>query len=692
MPKTGGGFFSAVVIASMCGAAIAQSVEDEDMALAYGDKSFVSIATGARVPVARAPAVATVITAEDIRAIGAVDLDEVLETVPGLHVARGTAAGSPVYVMRGMHWDKNPHVLMLVNGIPVTMAFNGNRGDVWGGLPLENVARIEVIRGPGSALYGADAVGGVINIATKTAGDVAGTEAGTRVGSFRTGDAWVQHGGSHGSVDVAGYLRVGVSDGAKLPVARDAQSGLDALMGTHASRAPGVTSYGRDAVDGALDLASGRWRFRVGYKERDGVGSAVGLAGALDPTGDSYSQRVTSDLTYHDPNFSQHWDVSVQASLMRYKEFSRLVLFPAGTNLGGGVFADGMIGNPDKWERHGRIGLSAFYSGVVDHRIRLGMGGVREELDRVRESKNFWPGTFPYTPIGTGSVGDVVDVSGAAPFMQPHKRLVRYWFIQDEWAFAKDWSLTTGLRRDHYSDFGGTTNPRLALSWEAGYNVTVRAMYGTAFRAPSFVELFAINNPVQTGTPTLSPEKMRTTEAAITWQALPSLHVGINLFRYRIRDIIRTVAFVSQNTGSQTGSGAEFEVAWNMVRNLRLSGHYSRQKSTDDATGLDAGLAPHDRLYWRGDWRFSPGWAVNAQINMVGKRQRAPGDSRAALVAYRTLDATVRTDRGRGQWEFAASVRNLFNADAREPSPAGTIPDDIPLPRRSLYVQASYAL
>src|SRR5687768_9338312 len=88
--------------------ALAQSLDEEDLLLMYGDKSYVSIATGAKMSTTRAPAVATVITAEDIKAIGATDLDEVLETVPGVHVSRSTLANGPVYVFRGLHRDTNP--------------------------------------------------------------------------------------------------------------------------------------------------------------------------------------------------------------------------------------------------------------------------------------------------------------------------------------------------------------------------------------------------------------------------------------------------------------------------------------------------------------------------------------------------------------------------------------------------------
>ena len=128
--------------------------EEEELAMAYGDKSFVSIATGSRQPIARAPSVASVITSEDIKAIGAADLDEVLETVPGIHVARSPLGYNPIYTIRGIYSQYNPQVLMLVNGIPITGVIFGDRSNIWGGMPVENISRIEVIRGPGSAIYG----------------------------------------------------------------------------------------------------------------------------------------------------------------------------------------------------------------------------------------------------------------------------------------------------------------------------------------------------------------------------------------------------------------------------------------------------------------------------------------------------------------------------------------------------------
>ncbi|MEK7992102.1 MAG: TonB-dependent receptor plug domain-containing protein, partial [Thiotrichaceae bacterium] len=161
---------------------------------------IVTIATGTAQKVTEAAAVTSVITARDIEAMGATDLDEILESVPGLHVARNSVIYSPIYTIRGIYSEYNPEVLVLVNGLPINTIQTGNRGLVWGGMPVKAISRIEVIRGPGSAVYGADAFSGVINIITKKTNDINGTEAGVRAGSFNTKDVWVLHGESYGDV------------------------------------------------------------------------------------------------------------------------------------------------------------------------------------------------------------------------------------------------------------------------------------------------------------------------------------------------------------------------------------------------------------------------------------------------------------------------------------------------------------
>jgi outer membrane receptor for ferrienterochelin and colicins len=673
------------------GTAAAQSADEDELALTYGDKSYISIVTGSQQAIARAPAAATVITAHDIESMGATDLEQVLESVPGLHVSFSSLAGNPIYSFRGIFTGFNPQVLMLVNSIPITNVFAGNRSQIWGGMPLENVARVEVIRGPGSALYGADAFSGVINVITKTAADIKGTEYGIRTGSFKSRDAWIQHGGNLGPLEAAFYLRTGHTDGQRGIIKQDA------LFGSLATLAPGPISTSRNAMDARADLSYDLWRFRAGYQQRE-VGIGTGLADSLDPNSRVPASRLYLDLNYQNSNWAPNWDISSVIGYYDIKEKASdpaFMLFPPGALPG---FPEGVIGNPGHSERHSHVSLSAFYSGFERHRVRMGAGYRIEDLYETSETKNYnivaLPGIGPsFIPLGS-----IVDVSGTPDvYLTPHKRNLGYLFMQDEWTFAKDWTLTAGVRHDRYSDFGQTTNPRLALVWDAAYNLVVKAMHGRAFRAPSFTEQYNINNPVSIGNPTLRPETIGTSELAFSWQPSQGLQTNLSLFHYRMRDIIRFVpdatGATAQNSGGQSGHGLELDASWEATRNLRLAGSFSLQHSTDNATGKDAGLAPHRRLFVRADWRFAPLWQLGTTVNHVADRKRQPNDSRPPVADYTTLDLSLRREKFAGNWEVRATVLNLFNRDAREPSLSpGNIPFDLPLPGRAIYVQFQHSL
>lgn len=679
-----------------------QTADEEDLTRIYGDKTSISIATGHQQPLRRAPAVATVITAEDIAAMGVVDLDEVLETVPGMHVSRSANVYGSLYVMRGIVSQFTPQTLVLQNGIPVTTLLVGNKGNLWAGYPVEHIARIEIIRGPGSAIYGADAYSGVINIITKTAADIPGTQTGLRYGSFGTDSAWVQHGGKMGAVDVAAYVRFGHTDGSKQIITADAQTRNDTIFHTHASLAPGPVNTGYDAVDGNLDLSYDKWRWRAGYKLRDNIESAAGVASALDPVGRGKSERITTDLTWNDPQFAPGWGISATASYLQYTQLFPvpLQLLGPGVTFPTGTFPNGMIGSPETWERQYRFSTALTYSGLTGHNLRLGLGHDDLNMYKTAEHRNF---TYAAngTPIPLPGGAPVVDFSDTAPFITPHRRKENYIYVQDEWNFAKDWTLTAGVRHDRYSDFGNTTNPRAALVWDVLQDLTVKLLYGRAFRSPSFTEKYSITNPVAVGNPDLRPESIRTLETVFAWQARKDIQVNLNFFSYTMNDVIRSVpntlprlGTTFDNTGDQTGHGAELETTWDVNRNLRLSGNYAWQQATDQATHQDVGYAPHNHLYGRADWSCTANWLLSGQVNYVANRKRPFGDKRPDIPDYTTLDLTLRTDRGNKRWSFSASVRNLLNADVREPSlaPGLAIPNDLPMSPRSLYLQVTYQL
>jgi outer membrane receptor protein involved in Fe transport len=704
----------AIAHCTLPGLALATQADEEALLLLYGSEEMITIATGRRQPISKAPAIATVITADDIRAMGATDLDEVLETVAGLHVARDPIGYNPLYTVRGVFSFFNPQVLVLINDIPVTNLFFGNRNLVWGGMPVESIARIEVIRGPGSAVYGADAFAGVINIITKSRGDIERPEAGVRRGSFDTWDAWGLYGGDWGGFDVALMLEYRDTEGHRRVIEADAQTHLDQSLGTSASHAPGPVNLMRETFDARIDVSRGDWRFRGGLQRRYG-GSGAGVSQALDPTSRSASDRWNADLTYHNPELAKEWDFRAQVSfLSTSQEVKRdLILFPPGATLPVGsdgninllepagfqLFPDGLIGNPEIFEQHYRLGLSAFYTGLKRHLLRVGAGLNYGEIDKVREVKNY--GIDPATgePLPPGS--PVIDVTDTPfVFLRPDDRRNYYAFAQDVWTFAEDWELTTGLRYDYYSDFGSTINPRLALVWSTRRDLTTKLLYGRAFRAPSFAETRNINNPVALGNPDLRPETIHTGELAFDYRPTPDLRLGLGLFRYRWQDIIEFVpdpdatTRTAQNAGEQTGTGFELEMEWRPLTRLRLLGNYALQRSRDEITRQDAGYAPRHQAYLRSEWGLHPNWLLTPQITYIGTRARPAGDPRPALEGYTTVDLTLRHRRPRDDWELAFSVRNLFDADAREPSPAGvpvpSIPDDLPLAGRSYFGELRY--
>jgi outer membrane cobalamin receptor len=677
----------------------AEQPEDEDMALYGMDRSAISLATGSAQPLRRAPAVASVITAEDIAAIGATDLDQVLETVAGFHVNRVATMYASNYLIRGIGGGgvSNPQVLVLLNGQRMSTDFNGDKGNMWASMPLTNVARIEIIRGPGSALYGADAFAGVINIITKTAEQMPGLRVGVQAGSFRARDAWLEYGHKQGELAIAAYLEVGRTNGSNQLIEADAQSLNDSRFGTHVSKAPGPMNTGHNDYDGSLDLSYQRWRWRSNLKWRSDVGTGPGVNSALDPDHKARSGSALSELSWTAPDFSDNWSVGGSFSYMFFTEQSPegLGLFPAGARIGPSFFPNGMIGGPSRWERNLRGSAYATYGGWSRHALRLGAGHEDLYLYQVSTFKNFL-----LSPAGVPIVsGPVIDYGAIQPHIRPQRRKIDYAYVQDEWRFAPDWALTAGVRHDRYSDFGSTTNPRLAAVWDADLNLTVKLLHGRAFRSPSFNEQSGIN-PVNTGNPRVQPETIATTEAALAWQARADLAVNVSLFRYAMKDLIRSVANPApapgstyQNSGSVNGNGGEAELTWDVASNLRWLANYARQNAHDRATGKDPGYAPRHHANTRLDWGFSPGWRVTPQLNWVAGRRRAPGDTRTPVADYRTVDATLTRQLQHG-WTVTATVRNLFDANAREPSlaPGLALPFDIPVAPRALVLQLNAKL
>jgi len=663
----------------------------------------VSIATGAPRPLAQAPAVASVVTAEEIALMGAQTLDEVLETIPGLHVSRGSFQYAPRYFIRGVVSTYNPQTLMLVNGLPMTSLFLGDRGERipnQHSMPVKMIERVEVIRGPGSALYGADAFAGVINVITKSGDDIESTRVSGSWGSFDTGRASLQSGQQWGEISTALSMSYTTSKGDDDAVIdSDLQSIIDQLLPTPASNAPGAASTPLRYYDLRTDMRLDQWQLRLSFMDADDTGTGQGINDALDPDSRFGHRRASSELLWHS-DLDNGWALNADISYL-YGEFSNdtgILLFPEGAF---GVFPDGVIGKPGVKEEHVRVNSSAAWSGWDRHRITLGAGYHWGDMFETTDVNNYINIASPFGVVVTPRPG-LTDISDTSDMFVPEAyRYSHYVFFQDEWQFAERWELTSGVRYDVYSDVGTAVNPRLALVWATSDTLTTKLLYGEAFRAPAFFELYGGNNPVAQGNPDLDPERLRSGELAFDWRVNGDWAVALNFYHWFIRDYIDFVSdagqstFTAQNVGRIRGYGSEFEVRQRLAPTLNWLANYSYQHTRDEATDEPLGLAPTHQLYARVSWEFRDGWLLTPQLNWVGQRERASGDTRDPLSGYASADLAVRKHFSDGL-ELAFVGRNLGNADIREPSrgpspgqPFPSIQNDLPQQGRYLSVEFS---
>ncbi len=635
------------------------------------------LATGSPTPLSRAAAITTVISAKDIRNMGATDIDQALMSVPGLYVSRSDQSYTPMYIFRGIYSRFNAQALFMVNGIPQKNLPIGNRGHVWGGMPVEAIEKIEIIRGPGSALYGADAFAGIINIITKTGEEMAGTQVGVSAGSFDTYQAWVQHGGEYSDWDIAFSLEAGSTNGHQETIEADSQTVFDSQFSTNASYAPGPINTGYDSLELRLDAGYEAWHFRLGYQKRENLESGAGIAGALDPNGSYNSDRVNADVTFTQDDWLDDWSLVTQFSV--YFDNQELqdypYLFPPGAF--GGVYPDGFIGAPEYKEVQATLQEYGVYTGWEDHRLRFAVGVKFGDVFETTELKNF---NSDFTPKS-----GLVDVSDTNEVWLPEKsRKLHFISIQDEWQINPDWQLVSGVRYDHYSDFGDTINPRLALVWLTTEAWTTRLLYGRAFRAPSFTELYVISNPVILGNIQLDPETIDTYELAFHHQLDSSTEYSFNFFYYEIDDFILyedigNNANLASNIGKRNGRGAEVEWSHSVSDILTLQASYAYQESIDKSNQDDVGGAPNHQAYARADWAFANYWNLTTEIHWFGSVEREPGDARTEVASATLWNINLRRTQLWQNWEFAVAVRNLLDEDIRTPSQPA-IPDDYPAP------------
>ena len=365
------------------------------------------------------------------------------------------------------------------------------------------------------------------------------------------------------------------------------------------------------------------------------------------------------------------------------------------------TFSDGYLGNPGSVSKVPTFTMSAYYQ-QPSYDLRFSIG-VKHERIHGDETKNFGPGVLDKATLAGRANPIVVDGSLTSVentpynFIPDKSRTNHFISAQSVWQLNADVALTSGIRFDHYSDVGSTINPRFALVWQASEQLTTKLLYGEAFRAPSFSELYAQNNPIAVGSREVQPEKISTSELVLDYQWSSSFNSRFNFYYFTSKDMIgyNTNASgigVAQNLYQLKGKGLDLTTQWLVNSDWQIRANLSWQRTENDNRQVE--FVPQKQIFVDGRWRFSKAWLLSTQINYIADRERSIADTRPAIKDYHVINISLLHDKLRlanenGYWDVSLSIKNLLDKQLYEPSD-GRIADDYPLHGRRVYLQFNY--
>jgi outer membrane receptor for ferrienterochelin and colicins len=500
---------------------------------------------------AEAPASVTVVTADEIERFGYRTLSEILRSVRGLYVNDDRNYNYVGVRGFGRPGDYNTRVLLLLDGHRTNDNIYDQAAigtDAY--LDVDLIDRVEIIRGPGSSLYGTSAFLGVINVVTKPGRALKGGELSARLASHDTAKAGVTYGtrtdGGFEWLVSGSYYR---SDGERIYFPE-----FDAPE-TNGGWAEGVD--GDEYRSAFAKLSRGDLSLEAAYASREKVVPTASFETVFnDPRNRTTDERVFLALK-HDREIGQRSRVITTLSYDSYAY--------DGTY----VYTDGLqqdTGRGAWWTAESQ------YVGSLGDKNKLTAGAEWRENTRQDQELH---DVDPYE--------SVLDVRGSGSIFAL--------YAQDEYRPRENWIADVGVRYDRYDTFGGTTNPRLALIGRFRDRTTLKLLYGRAFRAPNPYEMFYDDNGVsQKGNPSLEPETISTYEAEIEHRFRGGARGLVSLYSYGVSNLITQETdpaddlAVFRNLERVKGQGVEAEIRAGFGEAVegRLSGAY--QTSRDDAT------------------------------------------------------------------------------------------------------------
>lgn len=651
-------------VASVCALLAAATVSaqqsdlDRMLDMSLEELSQVRVVTVLKTPqpLAEVPATVRVITAQQIRKRAYFTLEDALADLPGVQFRNIVGFNSYVF-LRGIP-SQNNKILVLVDGVPVNEL---NSGGFYGGAQfnLAAVERIEVLYGPASALYGTNAVSGIVNIVTRNPATAEGGEMTLTAGRFSTTGADVVYGHRSG-------------DGRRgFTVSAMAKSSDKADIGGRAGDNNWSTSLDTFEDDRSFDA-----RLHLG-------GLDAGLL-VQDKNASYATRQVTYGTPYRDNGVN--WHIRFANAWTAYRlEGTRWSLRTTGYLRDTTVLDDTIpiIENPTatsagrqfRYYRPGRlVGDETLLHWDPNPRWRVLTG-----LTLERESLS---STFSITE------SDSATERPRRPPEPPrlHNTLASI-FAQTRLAVSASLAVYAGLRHDSSSYYGTVDTPRLGLVY-TGRGVMLKALYGEAFRAPR-----PWDYTDGAGNPLLRPETMRSWELAGAWSPSPPVRLELSVFRNRLEDLLTRV-FADDtwrwvNAGEVRTDGVEALVE---VRRGAVAGHlgYAFTDSVDDNGAPIAEIARHSANLGL-SCPLAPALTGDLRIRFIGRRTNPkpiPTTGNTVIHSAVVADATL-TWQLRHGFFLQAIATNVTDAEYYHPS--NLPPSRYRQPQRAFRVKVGYA-
>jgi iron complex outermembrane receptor protein len=632
----GGGIAAALAQAQTAGSAPTA----DDIAL-FGDLPKVEAVALHAQTLAEAPANVTVITAEQIHNYGYRTLAEVLASVRGFYMTYDHSyhyAGVSGISLPG---DFNTRFLVMLNGHPLTDNIYDSNG-LFGqdfGLDMDLVERIEIVRGPTSALYGSNGMLANINVVTRSPVDGERLRLSTELGSW-------------GERKIAASSSLYLGGGANLLISGSMFQNTGARPAGGAPNVDGERGYHTFA-----NLIWRHWSFTAYFNSRDKqppIGAGTSLSGdraqhvvdSRDLVGATYTRQAGSG------------EIRWQASYDRYR-YRDLFDYPSGD-------AAGSVEGVRDYNLGDRLDSQATYS-VPLARVGTFMAGAEGFFDLRSLQYNVLDGVRQ-------DIAGRCNRGGAL-------------FAQQEWKVSARWTLHGGLRLDETRDFGRFLSPRLAAVYRSSPRTVYKLVYGHPFRNPSAFEQFYNDGGLsQIAAQPLDPETAHTFQGSMERRVAHGWTLTAAAFHYRIQHVIEAVANRDgvqqyQNAGEIFSTGGEIEASGKLRGAIEATASAVWQDALGHSPLAWLPNSPHQIVKFRAGVPAGRRLFAAADLQYISAREAVSG---ARLGGFPLADATATVHLDR-RFDVVAGVHNLF--DRRYQDPVYLTVDRIPGDGRSLFLK-----